>query len=49
METMMRVPLMQGLPWQTSGSTETRFRQSGTFADDRFLAMILSSHSNSLP
>jgi hypothetical protein len=40
METMIRVPLMQGLPWQTWGSMEIRFRQSGTLAVVRLRAML---------
>ena len=36
-ETMIRVPEMQGLPWQTFGSTDTRFRQSIEPVDVRIL------------
>jgi len=39
---MMRVPLIQGLPWQTLGLTEMRFCQSEPLARDCLLAIAFS-------
>jgi hypothetical protein len=41
METMIRVPRMHGLPWQTFGSTEILLRQSTADFCERFFAIEL--------